>query len=172
MSNFTTDLEHQTKQYADARQQLKDTVSDLQQKIKDLQAEYIDDIKAGAKKVAQEQALLSDFIESNPQHFIKPRSQTLHSIKVGLRKLPGKLSSTNSKQAIKLIEQHYPAEIDKCIKVEKKLVKAGFQSWTVAMLKKCGISITADTDIPLVKPVDDSLDGFVSTLIKSFRNEQ
>ena len=163
-----SDLAHIEKlaaQHDKDRQALGAAVSQLQAVIDKETARAMPRIRRLASKCADSKDALIQSVEDNRGLFKRPRTRTIHGIKIGTRKMPGQVIVPNPDHAVLLIEKHYPVEAESAIKTTKRIVKKALENWTTPMLKKCGIEVTADSDAVVVKPMDSEIDSMVGALL-------
>ena len=156
------DLEALTGDYARVCTDLKTHLDRGEAECEAVRARYRPLLKRRAERCAVLKARLAAAIEAHPALFTQPRTRTWHGVRVGLRKLPGRVSSADEALTVRLIEKHYPEQAARAIKVTKRLVKDAVGDWSAQMLKRCGITLGEDTDTVFVKAVDGELDKQVA----------
>jgi hypothetical protein len=164
-TNPLAPVERATEAYASARDQLSELVRALQAGIDALKAEAIPEIRAAIRRATTQHDRLKALIESQPELFTRPRSQTFHGIRVGYQKSKGRLVIENPEQTIKLIRRHFPEQADVLIATTESPVRTALNGIAAADLKKLGVTITGAGDAVLIKPVDDEIDKMVDALL-------
>jgi hypothetical protein len=160
------DIERLTKEYADWRGQLAEAALAAKKEIADIKSKHVVAIKRKVEAVAERQAKLKDAIEESRELFKKPRTMTIHGIKIGFQKEKGKISWSDAGQVIRLIEKHFAEQAEVLIKTTKKLVKGALQHLPASDLKRIGVSVGKDGDAVVIKSVDSELDKLVEALLK------
>lgn len=112
-------------------------------------------------------ALVSDA----PKLFVKPKSVTLHGIKLGFKKERGKISFDDGDQVVKLIRKHLPELVDVLIITEEKPSKEAMSNLDVAQIKKIGVTVTSDSDVAFITEPSSDVDKIVNALLKGVSEE-
>jgi hypothetical protein len=168
------EIETLTKEYADARQRLADTVRTLEDKIETLKRQYLPGIRMQVAIAAAKKLDLTNAIEDSRTLFVRPRSVIFHGIKVGLQKGKGKIEydKADNDRIVKLIEKHFPEKADILIDIRKTPVKKALGDLAAADLKKLGIKVDDTGDIIVIKPTDSQIEKLVEALLKEKDNEE
>jgi hypothetical protein len=151
--------------YADARAALAGTVSGLNDEIEEVKRKYIGRIKVQVARAKDCASSLQAAIEEAPEHFTKPRTITMHGIKVGFRKGEGKLSFDDVDKVVALIEKHLPELAETLIVSTKKPVKDALLNLSVEQLKKIGCKVTGTGDQVVIKDTTSDVDKLVAALL-------
>jgi len=167
-----SEIERSTKAYADARDKLAATLKKLEDQIEALKRQYMPGIKVQVGIAKEMEAHLKAELEDSKALFVKPRTIIMHGIKVGFEKGKGKIEIADNDQVVKLIEKHFPDQVDVLIKTTKKPVKKALANLTVAELKKLGITVEDTGDVVVIKPVDSLVEKLVDKLLKEKKEEQ
>jgi len=167
-----TRIEELTKSYKDQRQQLSEIVYELQSRIEELQEKYYSAIKESARYTKQAREKLLKEITAHPELFQDKKTYIFHGIQVGYRKQKGSFVWDDDNKVIELIKKYYPEEWQNFIRTEESILKRSLEQLDAKELKKLGISIVNDQDIPVIKEVDKELDTFVDNLLKKFENNK
>ena len=168
-------LQHVQKQAA-ALSKTRDCLSNL---FKTLEAE-INTVKTGslpeinrvARQIAKQHSELQTLIEANPALFDKPRTHVVDGLKFGLQKKPGRLQWDDDAKLCGRIEGLTVQEIispeqqDMLIVVTKKPVAKALEKLDGKLLKRLGVTISADQDEALIKSVDSDVEKAVNAVIK------
>lgn len=152
------------KHYATARTVLADTVNELEAELAVIHRRYINRIKAAAAKAQDASAALRSAVEGAPELFVKPRTFTLHGIKVGYQKGKGRLEF-DTEAVIERIHKHCPELQDTLVRVKFELVKDALANLDVATLRKLGCSVVDADDQVIVKAADTAVDKLVAKLL-------
>lgn len=107
---------------------------------------------------------LYNAIDGNRDLFESPKSHIVSGIKVGIRKQKGDTEIEDTAKTIKLLRSKYPELAEQIIIVEEKLSKTALGKMTVNDLKRIGVTVTADTDEVLIKPVDGEIEKFLKAM--------
>lgn len=153
------------------RDQLSDIVSELQQKIEQLQRSKASQIKRLVEEMAQRHNHLHNMIDGSRAAFKQPRTQVFHGIKVGLKKGRGGIDFDDEQKVVSLIKKHFPKQQDVLIRtIEEPNIKA-IEELAIDELKRIGCTVTGTEDVILIKPVDGLVEKFVNALLKSLSIE-
>ena len=169
-----TEIEKLTKEYADTRQRLADTVRTLEDKIEALKRQYLPGIKTQVAIAAEKKLNLENAIEDSRALFVRPRTAIFHGIKVGFQKRKGKIEfdKSDNDRIVKLIEKYFPEKAETLIDVKKTPVKKTLGDMAAADLKKLGIRVDATGDMTVIKPTDSQIEKLVEALLKEKDSEE
>lgn len=148
-----------------ARDRLTLKVRNLEEDIQRLKRERLPGVKEALGVVVNAHNDLSAAVAESGALFTKPRTLVLHGIKVGFQKQKGRLSWDDDAQVVKLIRQHLPDQADVLIRVTEAPVRDALSELDGRMLKKLGVTVEADGDKVVVKPVDSEIDRLVNALV-------
>ncbi|TAK81737.1 MAG: hypothetical protein EPO20_24025 [Betaproteobacteria bacterium] len=160
------EIDSQTKAYSAARGELSDAVGLLQEAIQSMTRKHLPVIKRRVQAAKDAEAALRATIEGNPDLFVKPRTLTLHGIKVGFRKAVGKLDWEDDGQVVKLIKRYFGDQADVLIVTKEKPAKEALEQLAAADLKKLGITVEETGDVVVIKDTASDVDKLVKALLK------
>jgi hypothetical protein len=164
------EIDSATKTYADKRRVLKERIAEYEKAVSAARRKYLPGIKRAAESASRQKAELEALIEASPEHFRKPRTLILHSIRVGIMKQKGKLKWVNESQVIKLIKKLYADGWDAYIKTTEKPIRKALEQLPVSELKRLGVQVTEDTDEVVVKSTDSEIDKLVEALLRESKS--
>lgn len=160
------DIEQHTRRYADARAVLTGRVQALQAQIERLRAEHINGIRAAVREAADAHDALRGLVEAHPECFTKPKTLTISGIRVGYMKQKGQVVIEDEAAVIGRIRKLLPADqAELLIRVRESVHKPAVYDLTAGDLKRLGITVTADEDAVVIKPVDGEVDKLVNALL-------
>jgi 2-methylisocitrate lyase-like PEP mutase family enzyme len=160
-------IDASAKRYADERSVLAGHVTDFNLSLEQLRQKHLPHIRAAVSRCADLQAVLQAQIEARPDLFVKPRTMTLHGIKLGFQKGKGKLVIENAAKIVERIRALFSkAKADTLIKVKESPDKTALAKLDVKELKKLGVSIVATGDAVFIEAADTEVDKFVATLLE------
>ena len=159
-------IEKLTRNYADARERLAETVQALEDKIEAIKRQYLPGIKIQVGIAAQEKADLKAAIEDGKELFVRPRTVIISGIKVGLEKGKGRIDWDDNDTVVRLIEKHFSDQAEVLIQTKKKPVKKALANLSAAELKKLGIQVEDTGDQVVIKPTDSQIEKLVDKLLK------
>jgi len=167
MTNTLTEIETQTKRYADTYDSLAEVIGNLNERIEQLKRSYMPEIRLTVRRTTEQRDKLSGMIEQNPSLFEKPRTVTFHGVKIGFRKGNGKIEFEDEDRVVALIEKHFPDRAADLVKTEKSPIKKALAGLTVAELKKIGCTAEESGDIVVIAHTDSEVAKVVNALIKA-----
>ncbi|MBI5689285.1 MAG: host-nuclease inhibitor Gam family protein [Verrucomicrobia bacterium] len=153
------------KSYALARRKVAENLADLEGEIAALKRSHLGRIKDAAAVAADLQARLRSAVESAPELFVKPRTFSLHGIKVGYQKGKGRLECDDTEKVVERIAKHFPELQETAVRVKCELVKDALMNLDAATLKKLGCTIVDTGDQVIVKAADTETDKLVARLL-------
>ena len=161
-----SDIDRLTQQYADAFQQLADSMARLDEDVRAVKRHHLPAIKPQIDAVTNHRNALHEAIAQNPQLFEKPRTVVLHGVKVGIQKGKGRLVIEDEQKTIRLIRRHMLADEDMLIIVKESVSRAGLGKLPAAQLKKLAVSVTDAIDKVVIKPTQSDVEKAIDALIK------
>lgn len=165
MSNKTQELDRLSDDYAKSFSDLNSKVESLNWEIEEIKVKHLGGIRAAVQEVKSHESKIERVIVENPELFAKPRTMTLHGIKLGLQKKKGTINfADNSIDLIKSkLDKHAPA----LIVTKESISKTYAQRLSVAEIKSIGGEVVADKDTVIIKSMDTNTDKLVKALIDS-----
>ena len=130
------------------------------------------DILRTGRKIAALHNDLVQFITDHPQCFIKPRTVVVDGLKFGLQKQRGKMTWDSDEGLCQRIDKlaaegaltHEQALM--LVVNQPRPVAAALEQLDGKLLKRLGVTVTADTDAPIIKTVDGGVEKLVSALVR------
>lgn len=160
------EIEHLTREFADARDFLSGVVEQLHTEIEARKRAVMPAIKEAVARAAEAHDKLHAAIADSPEQFTKPRTQVFAGVRVGFTKQKGKVEVDDEAATIARIRKLVQADqAELLIRVRESVHKPAVYDLTAADLKRLGIRITDDGDAVVIKPVDSEIDKLVSALL-------
>jgi len=104
--------------------------------------------------------------------FEKPKSQTMHGVRVGWRKGSGGIDFEDADQVVRLIKKHYSEDEQELLIITKeKPNKDALEQLAVDELKKLGCTVEDTADVPFIKDAAGDVDKIVKALLKEATEE-
>ncbi len=160
------EIEKRAAAHAAARARLGEELDGLRDELEGAKRRRIKVIKTLAAAAAQTEADLKSAIEAAPELFKKPKTLTLHGIKVGYRTAQGKIAFDDAETVIKLIKRHLKDKMDLLIRSKEEVNKEGLKTLTATDLAKVGCGIVGFGERVVLEAVDDEVEKLVSKLIQ------
>jgi hypothetical protein len=161
-------LDHTAANYADARKLLADRVQTCKAEIDAVTRRHLDGIRKAAGLAAQAEAQLRQHIEESPDLFVKPRTMTLHGVKLGYQKGKGRIDYADAAKVCDLIRRHLPDEAGALIVTTETPVKPALLNLDVGTLRKLGCTVTGTEDAIIIKDSAGEVDKIVARLLAEF----
>lgn len=159
-------IEALTRDFAERRQQLIGRVQALKSELDRVRMGHVNGIRAAVREQADAHDRLRSAIEAEPELFVRPKTLTLHGVRVGWMKQRGQVVIEDESAVIDRIRRVLPsAQAELLIRRRESVDKQGVYDLTAADLKRLGITVTADEDVVVVKPVDGDVDKLVKALM-------
>ncbi|MDO8414156.1 MAG: hypothetical protein Q7S51_10255 [Gallionellaceae bacterium] len=165
------DIEQKARKSSEARAELKELVSQIEEETRALRRLYQKKLLRLIEAAANAENALLQEVEGAPELFEKPLSVVLHGIKCGYQKGRGELVFEDANKVIALIQKHLPEQMDMLVKVSMTPVKTALAQLPVADLKRIGVQVVETGDIAFIKPMDGEVDKLVTALMENFKEE-
>jgi hypothetical protein len=144
-------------------------VRTIQEKIEDeqrkIQREYGSKLIEAAKAAGEAKQLVITVLDGAESYFVKPRTVTVAGVVVGFRKQKGTIEIPNEDYTIAKIHEQMPERAGMLLNIKTTIAKKALDSLTGDELKKIGITVTADTDAPVVDATDKELQKLIDKTI-------
>lgn len=161
------DIDRAAQKHADAREILTALVGDLTALQEALAREHMPKIRRAVAKAAESHDALKALIESAPDLFAKPKSQTMHGLKLGYRKGTGRMEfEYEDAETVARIKKLLGDRAELYINTTEKPNKTELAELDSSTLRKLGVAIEAAGEMAFVKPVDGAVDKIVKALVK------
>ena len=154
------------KQYAHARAIIAKRLEVYDDQIRATQRRFVPGIKSATDEAAGLQAQLVAAIEARPELFVKPRTLTLHGIKLGFQKGKGGISTESTEKAVDKIKQHFGDEAEAYLILKEPPRVAALLGLDVKTLKSLGFTVDDTGDSVFVKAADSEVDKLVARILK------
>ena len=145
---------------------LEESITALELDLAAVKARHLREIKRLAGVVAGSEAKLGGLIEDAPHLFVKPRTLTLHGVKVGFTRSPGKVTWTDAEQVMRLIRQKFPAKVEELIRTNPEPNKDALRNLPLADLARIGCRIDGAGDVVVLTRTAGDVEKLVGNLIK------
>lgn len=153
--------------YAKARELLAERCMRLEAEVQVIRNRFLPGIKSAAAIAADAQGDLSSEITRHPDLFVKPRTMTLHGIKLGYQKGKGKITWDDDDKVIAAIRRHFAQDLaDTLIAKIEQPVKNALAQLPAAELRKLGVTVEEAGDQIVIKASDSEIDKLVARILK------
>ena len=130
------------------------------------------EILKAARKIAALHNDLQAAITAHPECFVRPRTMVVDGLKFGLQKQKGRISWEDDRalceRIMKLTESGAiePQQAETLIEYRPRPVAAALEQLDAKTLKRLGVTVTLDSDAPLIKTVDSDIEKIVTQMVK------
>ncbi len=150
--------------YAQAREQLAGVTEKIRMLRRQAVRRHLGGLRERIADVSVAHESLREAVEANPELFATPRTRSLEGVKVGYRKLPGKVECDEAR-AIERIRKHCPAREAALVRVRESLNRAALKQLDAKTLSALGVSIVEVDDEVVIAAAGDDLDALVEALL-------
>jgi hypothetical protein len=158
-------IEQGCKTYAEARAELRSAMTALQDEVRAINEKHRPAILAAIDLAVNARLALLVQVESGAALFTKPRTRQLHSIKVGFRKLPGRVEFAESEErTIELIRKKLPDLEADLVQIKASVRKANAAALDAKQLAAIGCSLLDAGDEVVVAATDTDIDRLISAM--------
>lgn len=139
----------------------------LNEEIAKLKRPHVTRLRALSLKMDGAMKALAGLIDQARDLFIKPKSQTFHDIKLGLRKGTGGLVIQDEAKTVALVRKHFPDRFKELVRTVETPDKEAIAKLSGEELKKLGVHIAAAVDVVFVKPEATAVEKELQALFAS-----
>lgn len=164
-------------EYEAACMTLETVIADLEERIRHTKDETMPNLKRAAAKVASFEAQLQEEITDHPDLFRKPKTLTLHGVRVGYLEAPGKLEIDDEGTAItklRTILGHEDA--DQYIATKETLRKDLVRDLDPKVLARLGARVVGAGDQVIIRrsagEIEKLLNKMVSKLVEAMSSAE
>ncbi len=158
-------IERKTKQFAEARNALIKHLDAVKVAQDAIRRRFLQRIRKAAAAMQGEHDTLLQQLRDSQALFAKPKTRTLHGVRVGWFKQRGCLSFDDASRVVALIKKHFPDQAEVLIKTTETPFKPALAELPAKDLKRLGCTITEDTEAPFIKPADGDVDKLLNALL-------
>lgn len=162
------DIDTLAKAYADRRALLADRLTELDRDLAAVKRKHMKELKRHVALTSETALDLHNAIDGSRDLFVKPKTQILHGIKVGLRKGVGGLDWEDDEDVVAKIEKQFkdPDEAARYLIIKKKPSAEALEDLDGVTLKKFGIVVVETGEQVVVKAVESDVEKLVKALLK------
>lgn len=159
------DIETAAQEYSRAVKLLRNLHDGMTDAVTKARSVFINQIKEAASDAGEKYQMLMTLVQEAPELFKDTKTWTMHGVRMGYKKLPGKLEIPNPEATIKRMREEFRELAATAISVKESVVKKALSGQPADVLKKLGIAITCDTDAPFIKLTDDEVQKLIDAMI-------
>ena len=153
--------------YCDARDRVSERVEQIRQRRHKYTKRLMPGLRKRVAELDEAKDRIREYLEVNPQQFVRPRTRALAGCRVGYRKRPGQIE-IDPVRAIPRIRELMPQREKDLVRVKETLVKPALKNLSAAELAAIGGSVVEVDDEIVIKVPKDSLDQLVDALLADF----
>ncbi len=159
-----------TREYAAAYHHLRSTLEALEETVRAVRKAHLDELRAATEAAGTVKATLHEALVEHPELFAgKRRTLTIEGIRIGWRKLKGKVVLHDEAATIARIREKVPTEqAELLIRVKETVHKPAVADLTAGDLKRLGIAIEEDSDEVVIKSIDSAMDKLLAALLAEY----
>lgn len=158
------EIETRCAKYEDESTALEDMIALLEADLEAVKNKHLRALKRQASVVAQCEAELISAVESGPDLFKKPRTLTIHGVKVGFTVSQGKVAFEDEDTVVKLIKQIWGRSSGDFIHTNEVPNKDALRTLDEKNLLKLGCKIEGAGDVVLVKRTAGDVEKLLTKL--------
>ena len=145
---------------------LEEQIAALESDLEAVKQKHLRGLKRQAAAVATAEAELHSAVESAPGLFVKPRTITVHGMKVGYTTSVGSITWEDDEQVVELIREVFPNRVKELIKKTETPKKNALKALTAEELAKIGCAIDGAGDVVVLSRVAGDVEKLVNKLIE------
>lgn len=165
-------IEVLAKRYADDRALLEERAAALEDELRAVRRRHIRGLRNAANRVRASGDNLLAVIDAHRELFRRPRSRTLHGLRVGIRKGKGRLDFLDRDQVVRLIRRRLPDRAEELIKVEEKPIKEALARLPADELRRIGVTVVEAGDEVFISAGASDIDKMVDAWLSEQLEEE
>lgn len=166
------EIEQRAKMLASARAELGERVGRIREEQESIKRKLLTGVRNALARSRDAYDALHEAVEGAPALFEKPKTRTLHGVRVGFMKQRGKLLWEDDRTLVDALRKVLGDEAESYIRTTEKPIAARLQDLPARDLRRLGVTVTDDTDVVVIKTADDALDKFIDALISDDKIEE
>ena len=164
-----TDL---ARDYAAARERLAGTSEAIRKSHRAAVRRRMAALKRHVAEVKATREALCSAVDGAPHLFKRPRTRALEGVKVGFRKMSGRLEVSDEGRTIGLIRKVLPKQETELVRVSESINKTAVRKLTSRDLSRIGVSIIHVDDEVVCQTATDDIDQLVDALMADGEEEE
>ncbi len=157
--------------YAAARERLAEVSEEIRELRRKAVRARLRGLKARVADVSATRDALRETVEAAPHLFGKPRTRSLEGVKVGYRKMPGRVECADEARAIARIRERMLEREDELVRVRESLNLGALRRLGGRELASVGVRIVDVDDEVVIATAPDDLDKLVDALLEDGESE-
>ena len=166
MNTTMDEIESLAKVHSGARSELTERVTALNDEITAIKRRRLQGIKNALERVRDSHEALRVKLAASRELFDNPKTRTFHNVRVGWQKQKGQILIEDEAVTVAALRRVLGEETAAgYIKVTEKPIRTALANLTAGELKKCGVTVTNDTDAVFIKATDSEVEKLVDALL-------
>lgn len=153
------------KAYSQSRETVAERVATYNKEIAAVNRRLLPGIKSASVNAKFFQANLTEQVQAHADLFVKPRTMTLHGIKLGFQKGKGTIEWADDEKLADKIEKLLPELAETLVKTTRKPIAKALQTLDVKTLRALGCTVEETGDFVVVRAVDTAVDKLVARIL-------
>lgn len=166
------DIEAKAKALAFARAELAERVGRIRDEQDAVKRRLLTGVRTSLARARDAYDELRAAVEAHPELFEKPKTRTMHGVRLGWMKQRGKLQWEDDRALVDALRKLLGEGAEGMIRTTEKPIAARLQDLPARDLRRLGVTVTDDTETVVIKTADDALDKFIDALIGDDRIEE
>jgi arsenate reductase-like glutaredoxin family protein len=158
-------IEPQCERYETESARLEQLIATLEAELEIVKQKHLRTIKRQAGVVAGCEAELQNLIEDAPHLFIRPRTITIHGVKVGYTASNGRVEFDDEESVIARIKKSRPEDAELLIRKTEEVNKEALRNLPADELLELGCQLAGAGDTVVLKRVAGEVEKLVNKLI-------
>ncbi len=152
--------------YRAARTRLADLIAALQDEIEAAKRRRLPEIRATVAQVADARAALEQAVADSPRElWSRPRTRTLHGVRVGWATQKGRLVWDDTADLVQAVRRRLPDRADELIRTREEPVRTALARLDPKTLAQLGVRIEGAGDTIIVRDAIGELDRLIDALL-------
>lgn len=155
-------MEQLTLEYAKARSTLVERVEHLETAMARLKRRRLNGIRRAACRERGARERLAAAILEHSDLFTRPKTVTIHGVRIGLRKGREQVVFRDSGQVLRLIRRHLAEQAETLIRTTESPVKSALARLPEKDLRKIGVGLVCASEEVVIRSVDPDVEKLVA----------
>jgi len=150
---------------------MKKHIDAMERQVNLIRMEFLKKLMPMSAQFSQQKTTLETLIKENPQHFKKPRSMTVNSVKLGMKNKKGKLLIQDADKTIEKVKLLLKEKQDLIIMHKESLVRGSLSQLTELEMQAVGVAVEQDNpnDVFIQIKAIDGAHSIIQKMIADFK---
>lgn len=156
--------------YAAARERLGETAEQIRALQRQALRVRLRGLRNRAAEVSAARDALRAAVAAHPELFVRPRTRALEGVKVGYRKMPGRIVCDEARAVARIRKLHPEREAD-LVRVRESLDRAALRRLDSQTLASIGVSIADVEDEIVIAAAGADIDRLVDAMLDEVKDD-